>query len=117
MPKTELLTDDYGIVRLWFWCPGCDEPHAPVVQTPEWMRPGSEPVWTWNGDLDKPTISPSVLARANRLTDGETKKTVCHSFLRDGKLEFLGDCTHDLAGQTVELPPLWEDPNEVNWEE
>lgn len=28
---------------------------------------------------------------------------VCHSFVRDGRIEFLSDCTHALAGQTVEL--------------
>lgn len=30
----------------------------------------------------------------------------CHSFVRDGKIEFLSDSTHKLAGQTVDLPPL-----------
>lgn len=29
---------------------------------------------------------------------------VCHSFVRAGKIEFLGDCTHALKGQTVPLP-------------
>ena len=29
--------------------------------------------------------------------------SVCHSFVTDGKIQFLGDCTHELAGQTVEL--------------
>lgn len=115
MAKTELLTDDYGIVRLWFWCPGCDEPHAPVVATP--LHPnGSEPVWTWNGDLENPTISPSVLVRYGRLS-GQEPVRVCHLFLKEGKLEFLSDCTHELAGQTVELPPFCGDENEVNWEE
>ena len=31
---------------------------------------------------------------------------VCHSFVTDGRIQFLGDCTHDLAGHTVELPDL-----------
>jgi hypothetical protein len=30
----------------------------------------------------------------------------CHSFIRNGQWEFLGDCAHKLAGQTVPLPPL-----------
>jgi hypothetical protein len=30
---------------------------------------------------------------------------VCHSFVVDGRIQFLGDCTHHLAGQTVDLPP------------
>lgn len=28
---------------------------------------------------------------------------ICHSFVRNGKIEFLSDCTHELAGKTVEL--------------
>jgi hypothetical protein len=31
---------------------------------------------------------------------------LCHSFVRDGRIEFLSDCTHSLAGQTVELPEI-----------
>jgi hypothetical protein len=30
----------------------------------------------------------------------------CHSFIRDGHWEFLGDCAHQLAGQTVPMVPL-----------
>jgi hypothetical protein len=40
----------------------------------------------------------------------------CHSFLRDGRWQFLGDSAHSLAGQTVNmipLPKLWAaDANE-----
>lgn len=32
---------------------------------------------------------------------------VCHSFVTDGCIQYLGDCTHRLAGQTVDLP-AWE---------
>ncbi len=53
--------------------------------------------WTWNGDRERPTVSPSIL-----VTDSGPSR--CHSFLRDGSLEFLSDCTHALAGQTVPLP-------------
>ncbi len=31
------------------------------------------------------------------------KDEVCHSFVTDGQIQFLGDCTHKLAGQTVPL--------------
>ena len=27
-------------------------------------------------------------------------------FVTDGKIQFLGDCTHALAGQTVDLPDM-----------
>lgn len=34
-------------------------------------------------------------------------KTTCHSFVKAGQWEFLGDCTHHLKGQTVAatVPP------------
>lgn len=66
-----------------FWCPGCECAH------------GINATWQFNGDLEKPTISPSVLAT------GEKR---CHSYVKDGKIQFLGDCDHVLKGQTVELP-------------
>lgn len=78
-----------------FHCPGCEYGHHFEVG-------GSG--WTWNGSLDRPTFSPSLLVYGAR--DGSTPR--CHSFVRDGKIEFLSDCTHKLAGQTVELPD-WED--------
>ena len=28
---------------------------------------------------------------------------VCHSFVNDGQVQFLDDCTHELAGQTLLL--------------
>jgi hypothetical protein len=31
---------------------------------------------------------------------------VCHSLIRDGQIQFLTDCTHELAGQTVPLAPI-----------
>lgn len=54
--------------------------------------------WTFNGDVDNPTFSPSMLVYQN-----EPEKR-CHSFVRNGKIEYLSDCGHALAGQTVELP-------------
>ena len=55
--------------------------------------------WTWNGDLEKPTIKPSVLTTLEL----PNKKIVCHSFINDGKIQFLSDCTHSFAGQTLDL--------------
>ncbi len=73
-----------------FFCPGCECGH--------WFKTdGSGPKWTWNGDFEKPTIKPSILA----VISDEDR---CHSFVTDGKIRFLNDCTHDMKGQTVELP-------------
>jgi hypothetical protein len=61
--------------------------------------------WGWNGSLDKPTFTPSILVKAN-YTSPNRLDDICHSFVTDGKIHFLGDCTHQLAGQTVDLPDL-----------
>lgn len=103
--------------RLMFWCPGCDGAHQVAVGE------GPGPRWGYNGNPDAPTFTPSVLVRSGHYVPGEEGKacwctynranpdrpapfecSVCHSFVTDGRIQFLGDCTHRLAGQTVDLP-------------
>jgi len=83
-----------GGVLYVFHCPGCGHGHPFEVNAPNGAG------WTWNGSMDKPTFRPSLLCNA-----GST--TVCHSYVTDGRIEFLSDCHHALAGQTVDLPD-WE---------
>ena len=87
-----------------FFCPGCGCGH--MIDSKR---------WTWNGDRQSPTISPSILVTGTKpVTDEEAArimagekfepvKTRCHSFVRNGNIEFLSDCTHNLAGKTVPL--------------
>ncbi|WP_409346773.1 DUF6527 family protein [Paenibacillus sp. MBLB4367] len=78
---------------LWrFWCPGCNRAHA------------FDQRWTFNGNVNAPAFSPSLLCSAPYY--GDMEPYVCHSFVTDGRIQFLSDCTHKLAGQTVELPVL-----------
>lgn len=37
-------------------------------------------------------------------------RSQCHSYITDGKIKFLADCHHSLAGQTVEIPD-WDGGN------
>ncbi len=76
-----------------FQCPGCKCLHSFSVGNK------TGPSWTWNGSMDKPTFTPSLLYPINRR---------CHSFVRDGEIVFLNDCFHELAGKTVPLSK-WED--------
>ncbi len=55
--------------------------------------------WDFDGSYEFPTFSPSMLAR-------DSRGHICHSFVRNGKIEYLSDCTHELAGQTIDLPEL-----------
>lgn len=76
--------------RYIFECPGCGCLHF------------FDASWTFNGDLEKPTVSPSIL-----VFPSEPAKR-CHSFVRDGMIQFLDDCHHELKGQTVEIPDFDE---------
>lgn len=67
----------------------------PIRCLPIVIGSASGPNWGWNGDSDKPTLTPSILTKNH--------KDVCHSFVKDGKVQFLDDSTHELAGQKVDL--------------
>ena len=98
---------------LGFWCPGCNMSHVVRVSAPP---PATN--WAYNGDPHKPTFTPSILVQGKerlsreevaRVMGGEKiepRPMVCHSFVTEGQIQFLSDCTHSLAGQTVPLP-VW----------
>lgn len=79
-----------------FHCPGCLNAHPFEIEAPNGAG------WTWNGSLDAPTFTPSLLCNQH---DSCSR---CHSFVTNGKIQFLSDCWHRLAGQTVDIPN-WED--------
>jgi len=83
--------------ELGFMCPGCEEQHFITDNLTEEKAICNGP-WTFNNDFETPTISPSVLV--------QWAEHRCHSFIKDGIIQFLSDCTHDLKGQTVELPDI-----------
>jgi hypothetical protein len=61
--------------------------------------------WAYNDSPDRPTFSPSILVTYRHPGPPEEgNDEICHSFVTDGKIQFLPDCTHNLAGQTVNLP-------------
>jgi len=67
------------------------------------VQPGSPTGWRWNGSTESPTLTPSILTRGGVGDVGEYTEHVCHSFVTDGRVQFLSDCTHEFAGQTVDL--------------
>ena len=64
------------------------------------VQPNSPKGWSWNGSVDSPTVTPSILTR---LSECKSKELICHSFVTDGRVNFLTDCTHQFAGRTVDL--------------
>ena len=90
-----LKADDEAV---WFVCPGCA---TVMIHGLHRLPLEGTNAWEWNGSLEAPTLRPSVLTRG-----GPVEGFVCHSFITDGKIEFLSDSTHALSGHTVPLPPL-----------
>jgi hypothetical protein len=81
-----------------FDCPGCKSLHAVHTITPN----SRGALWEFNGNVDKPTFSPSIIVSWEY--QATQQKHVCHSYVTDGKIQFLSDSTHSLAAQIVELP-------------
>lgn len=104
MPKL-LIDEQPTFTFARFWCASCGHGHTVGV-----TGPGA---WGYNGDDEKPTLTPSVLVYERRKTDGSIYSPRCHSFVRDGRIEYLGDCGHELAGQTVDLLELSDWPGPV----
>jgi hypothetical protein len=86
------IHDDNGLGYWCFHCPGCGHDHAFRVNGT------GRPQWTWNGSLEKPTFTPSLV------NSSDTPSRRCHLFVTKGRIQFLSDCHHALAGQTVDLP-------------
>ena len=109
--------DDYPVLRhsgegATFWCPGCKDMHHVTKQ--------------WGIDFASVTLEPSVLVTtghyAPQYNQGDDCWCTynakhpdrpshyacyrCHSFVRNGMIQFLGDCTHELANKTVKLQPF-----------
>ena len=102
-----------------FWCPGCKCAHGIWTRGPV--------VWEFDGDLDHPTVKPSLLARGTEFTEVgqedylmwrasgfpdrkgkafDNRPSVCHVVITKGVLNFCSDCTHGLAGKSVPMEPF-----------
>ena len=108
-----------GVKGVAFFCPGCQEMHSISIE-----GPGA--IWQWDKNVDAPTFSPSILITSghyvsthkpgdrcwctynaehpNKPAPFTCKR--CHSFVRNGEIEFLMDCSHELMGKTVKIPDL-----------
>ncbi|NUB05292.1 hypothetical protein FW320_03720 [Azospirillum sp. Vi22] len=94
--------------------------HQIAMDTP--FRNGAR--WIWDRNAAAPTFSPSIWIAVDHCCTGQEGKDcwctfetrigwkppvacgVCHYFIRSGRIEFSGDSSHTLAGQTVDLPHI-----------
>lgn len=97
-----------------FFCPACCCGHKVWVREPA----PSGARWTFDGNYDKPTISPSILVTGKEVPTDEQAAAIlrgervelpakrCHSHVEAGVIKFCDDCTHELKGQQIELQPF-----------
>ena len=100
--KIKLLSEASGYYA--FECPGCGYAHGYYTRPHKNHAGNDGPVWQFNGNLEHPTFTPSLLVNAHN------QASRCHLFLTDGKLHFCSDSHHKLAGQVVECPDWDEEP-------
>lgn len=90
-PVLHEISDDKKKL-LVFHCPGCGYGH-----------PYEVPRWSWNGDMVRPSFTPSLLCNPF------SPEHRCHLFVTDGRIHYCSDCHHKLAGQVVDMVPWNED--------
>jgi hypothetical protein len=95
--------------RMFHWCPACEVLH-PVFDGFGWK---------WNGDVDKPTFTPSFKHSGKRLVvvdgkwngewhrdeDGHPIDGTCHYIITDGQIQFCSDSWHKRS-DIVAMPPI-----------
>ena len=91
MPKLIPRVGQNGaVVGYSFYCPACKSLHAFNLDT------DSAPWWTFDGNLDEPSFSPSL----RYVVAG------CHLYVSSGQIHYCNDCRHEFRGQVVPM---------VNW--
>lgn len=96
-----------GEGRYFHWCPACEQMH----QLPD--------SWKFDGNVDKPTFSPSFKHGGHRIevvngkwtgewvrdADGKLVDGTCHYIITDGKIQFCSDSWHRRS-DIVAMPPI-----------
>ncbi len=98
-----------GTSCYWHWCPACSIEH-----------PLPDDGWTFNGDMDKPTFTPSFkhtfvgrVAHGIYEPDKEfddavvMTKLVCHYIITDGRIFFCPDSWH----RRIDIVPMLPFPD------
>lgn len=102
----EVTIDDHGETypAYFWWCPGCAswDPDGSVGAHIFYVPP-----WTFdNDDMDTPSFSASYLVYARPAHDQYKGQPRCHSFVKNGMIQYLGDSEHSLQGQTIPMAPV-----------
>lgn len=100
--KLFLREEPDGHTYAYFYLPGWETTNRLPIDAE------SRPRWEFDGDIYFPTFNPSI--RSRHQIYGEAAERVNHVFIRNGKIQYLADCTHEFAGKTLRMPTLREWP-------
>ena len=79
---------------LFFWCHGCQLKHR------------LDKRWNLSGSILRPTITPDFkfrLAPSPLVASEDAEATYCYGKIKEGKIHYGDDCTHQFAGQVVNM--------------
>jgi hypothetical protein len=105
MAKAKLWDEEHGTYKI-----KCPAGHDHYINTKVPNHKNAQ--WNFNGNLDSPTFTPSINERTGyyvnpeMYADAKNESYHCHFVVTDGKIYFCGDCSHELKGQTLDLPEI-----------
>lgn len=111
MAKTKLWDEKHGAYKI-----KCPAGHNHYINTNVPNQQNAQ--WAFNGNLDFPTFTPSINESTGYFVDPNIQGDEgdeefikqnsyrCHFIVTDGKIYFCPDCSHDLKGQTLDLPDI-----------
>lgn len=86
-----------------FKCPGCGHLHCFYTKESNYVH-----AWEFNGNMDNPTFTPSLLNRNGKYADPNfidtgNISTQCHLHVTNGKIQYCQDCTHSYNGKIIDM--------------
>lgn len=90
----------------------CPAGHYHYIHTKKTNPNGQGMAWNFNGNMNLPTFTPSINERTGTYVDPNTKGDPdwlrensyhCHFIVTSGKIQFCGDCSHNLKGREMYL--------------
>jgi hypothetical protein len=130
--KGVLYINEAAPDKIGFYCPACGEIHwVPKLR------------WSFNGDYERPTLHPSVIYTSGHycghfnpekdtcwckyneeyrkeFPDGPPspfKCVLCHTWVKEGTIQYLSDCSHAFAGKVVDMHDYQASPLIITGEE
>lgn len=103
MAKIKIIHEENGLITAIFNCPACNDIHAfKYYSDPFKYTNTDKDPWKFNYNFDRPIIRPSISVDAGN----SNINYKCHSYVEEGFIKYLDDCSHAMKGLSIELPDI-----------